>query len=693
MKKPKVNFDSAKIKAFFAEHGEKFLVAIAVAILVSFGISAINRETLPENLRAPSIKTRASNAQVAVNSSKPPAKIVPNLDYVGGVAAWSAGIQPSAYKLSNPLSVPAFADPVKRTDPALLAVTEVQVVTFVGAVPMNAALAPPVAPAGPVAPAPNLLHPAPTPTPKTPARDIRAKAGASASPGGLPGVGGLPGIGNVQAGPQPIPPAMRLPGPQSTGYAEFHEGVIVTGLIPVEAQQEEYERVFEHARRASADASAGTAAQRAQSMRDTDTPRYVWCRLERTDTTDGSVKVIDFGDVPQVTLDWKYPERRKAIAAQIRGISPEFKKLEADMKNWGMQVPDVIDPDYAGPWWLTWPLPPVLLHDWGRDAAHAKIPLATADATDATTGATKASGDQDPFADPNNPAGPGPAGPRRPPRSMNRMGPGMMPNEGLRGGDDVGAPAVPYKLFRFVDMDVLPTHAYQYRVQLLLKNPNYGLEPQLLAKPDLNAPIYRETPWSEKSPVATFPAEVQLVSVGIDRQRRIEPKGNLGILLWDKPDALQLLKKTELELGDVANFGEQKVKDVVDVVTRTVRDVSADFNSGAVLVDMRGNDEKLPGTDSLTDPGELLLLTDIAHPDKMQFIVLNEAFDRSSVEAWDRTHKVPPALAAPANNGIVAPQGIVKPPPTGLPKTPGQGIGLPPIRNPVRPTVPNKTGR
>ncbi len=169
MKKPKLNLDSAKIKAFFAEHGEKFLVAIAVAILVSFGISAINRETLPENLRAPSIKTRAGNAQVAVNSSKPPVKIVPNLDYVGSVASWSAGIQPSAYKLSNPLSTPAFPDPVKRTDPALLAVTEVQAVTFVGAVPMNAALAPPIVAPTPVSPAPAGAKPAtPAPAPEFP---------------------------------------------------------------------------------------------------------------------------------------------------------------------------------------------------------------------------------------------------------------------------------------------------------------------------------------------------------------------------------------------------------------------------------------------------------------------------------------------------------------------------------------------
>ena len=45
MKKPSLKIDSAKIKAFCLEHGEKFVVAIAVAILVAlvhFGVKPRN---------------------------------------------------------------------------------------------------------------------------------------------------------------------------------------------------------------------------------------------------------------------------------------------------------------------------------------------------------------------------------------------------------------------------------------------------------------------------------------------------------------------------------------------------------------------------------------------------------------------------------------------------------------------------
>ena len=199
----------------------------------------------------------------------------------------------------------------------------------------------------------------------------------------------------------------------------------------------------------------------AQSMRDSDTPRYVWCRLERTDTTDGSVKADRLRRRAAGNLDWKYPERRKVIAAQIRGISPEFKKLEADMKNWGMQVPEVIDPDYAGPWWLTWPLPPVLLHDWGRDAAHAKIPLAhrrynrrchRCREASRRSGSLRRSQQscwaqalvrQDHVA-------------RR--EALIKCGPWNDTERRLCAAAKRSMlPAVPYKLFRFVDMDVLPS--------------------------------------------------------------------------------------------------------------------------------------------------------------------------------------------------------------------------------------------
>jgi hypothetical protein len=678
MKKPKISLDTAKIKGFFVEHGEKFLVAIAVAILVSFAISALNRETLPDDLRAPRIAARSDDARAKIESSKPPAKIVPSLDFVGGVTAWSAGgIQTGSYKLANPLSTPTFPDPVKRTDPTLFPVTEMQVVPFRGPVTLLAALAPAaVAPTGPaIAPAGPPVGPA-----KAPPREQRPRPAGPGVTGGLPAIGGLPmgpgALGNVQGGPQPLPASMRLPGPQSTGFAEYREGVMVTALIPFEAQNEEYERVFQHARKVTT-GTAGTQEQRGQNQRDLDTPHYVWCRLERTDTTDGSVKLLDFGDVEQVRTDWKSPERRKAITVRI---SPEYRKLEADMRDWGAQVEEVVDPDYVAQPWLTWPLPPLLLHDWGLDAAHPKIPLASAQASAVGPAAgPKQPGDDAGFGDDKGaPVGPG-QGPAMRQRTM-MMPPGAG-RPGLMEGEQADAHAVPYKLFRFVDFDVTSGHAYQYRVQLLLRNPNFGLEPQLLAKPDPNAAIYRETPWSEKSPSATFPPETQLASAGINRQHKTEPKAKLGILLWDKHDAIQLLKEVELDVGDVANFGKQTVKEVADAVTRTVHDVSADFTTGAVLVDLRGNEEKLPGSDNLTDPAELLLLTNVGDPEHSQLIVLNEAVDRPLIDAWDKTHKVPAAAAAEVPIGAVRP--TVTPPVN--PRVPGPaGNSLPPRQTPPR---------
>ena len=38
---------------------------------------------------------------------------------------------------------------------------------------------------------------------------------------------------------------------------------------------------------------------------------------------------------------------------------------------------EVVDADYLLDKWFTWPLPPILLRDWGAEAAHPpKIPLA-----------------------------------------------------------------------------------------------------------------------------------------------------------------------------------------------------------------------------------------------------------------------------------------------------------------------------
>ncbi len=67
----------------------------------------------------------------------------------------------------------------------------------------------------------------------------------------------------------------------------------------------------------------------------------------------------------------------------------------------------------------------------------------------------------------------------------------------------------------------------------------------------------------------------------------------------------------------------------------TVHDIEAEFLSQAALIDVRGNLDKLPGTDKLLDASEVLMLTNVddsEHPEQTRLVVLNEALDRTEVK-------------------------------------------------------------
>ena len=44
------------------------------------------------------------------------------------------------------------------------------------------------------------------------------------------------------------------------------------------------------------------------------------------------------------------------------------------IETWPMQTPEVIDPKYQHPL-LTFPLPPMVLREWGEDVTHSDLPL------------------------------------------------------------------------------------------------------------------------------------------------------------------------------------------------------------------------------------------------------------------------------------------------------------------------------
>ncbi len=199
---------------------------------------------------------------------------------------------------------------------------------------------------------------------------------------------------------------------------------------------------------------------------------------------------------------------------------------------------------------------------------------------------------------------------------------------------------------------------------------------------------------------------MRLIAGEVEHRKRAEPRvTNLGVLQWGEKTKLAgptdkrtvpldlLLARKETDLGDVFNFvgKEATLKDVMDAITHTVHDIEAEFMSQAALIDVRGNEVKLPGAEKvpLLDASEVLMLTnvdDLDHPEQTRLVVLNEALDRTEVKQWEATHKVPPAVQAnPAGGGLLGLPGANPPAPVN-PKTPAPN----PFGNPVKPRRPNR---
>jgi hypothetical protein len=691
--KAKLKFDMDKVKEFGKEHGEKFGLALAVLILGSFIVKAVSRERLPDTLEPDKIVAQSHAADAKIKSVPTPPSgvdVVPiKLSQVGN----EVGFGPKGVEIGDLIKQP-IEDPVKRVDPTMLRVEELRAVPFRGGITVNAAAGgilggPPGAglpgPVAAPAAAPGLV----------PGRGPAAGRGVRGAAGRPPVVGapagGLNGaVANAAAaGPQPFPADFHQPGPPSSGFAEGHYGIVITGLIPDQAQREEYARRFKNARRGvmvEGAAAGGRGRDRAEI--EADSPQYVWCWLERTDTTEGKTTLLDFGDTQEVVHAVQQPDEtlKNDAKKQVKelGMSPKTRMaLETEQHRWAVNASEVVDKSYLSDPWFSWELPPVLLRDWGAEAAHlpqiplaAPVALAPGEAQPAGNGAQPGGND---FDKPDA-AGAG-AGARA------GAGPVRRHDMTMTGGGQAGIKAqadeVPYKLFRFVDLNVEPGHAYQYRVRMLLRNPNFGLEAQVLLKPDTARVAYRPTPWSEVSASVVIPPNTRLLGGSIDRPKHKEDTAKIGIFTFDVAQAVELIKQFDTELGALVGTSvpEQTIKGFADPVTRQIRDVTGDFRSPAVLLDLRGDDEKLPGAGGLTDPGEMLLLDDIDHPESARLIVVNEAKDKSTIDHWKKLYEPPAAPAAAAPGGLGVPAGPAKP------ATPGGGL-LPPRagQTPRRPT-------
>ena len=297
----KLQFGAARSGPFFASHGEKLAMAVVVALLIGFAVAAAGRDTLPEFLRPDSIADKERRALWNIANNPPP----PTPPIIPKPPFRPKAIVWIDY---GPFSAPPIPIVPKRSEPTLFPVTSLRV--------------------------------------------------RAARPGGNKGAASHAG------GALPIPPGVHLPGPVSTGNAEGRRFLLITGPIPEGMQRQEYDARFRNALQPPAAAVGMGQGNAGVTSPDRFQPRYVWCLLERTDTTTGAVKMLDFGDPQEAAGGGPTREERGPACP---GVSPEYDKMLKDVARWSPPLGEMADPDCVGPSWLTWPLPPLLLlHDWGR---------------------------------------------------------------------------------------------------------------------------------------------------------------------------------------------------------------------------------------------------------------------------------------------------------------------------------------
>jgi len=437
---------------------------------------------------------------------------------------------------------------------------------------------------------------------------------------------------------RPVEGMMRPAGVPLQGgeRIEMAHWAMVVAKVPVREQLKHFQNAFENAK-------GGYDPTR-------DFPNYIGYIVQRTEVVAG--KPLEWKEVPvyapqrKSSLNIKMPLNGQGMADKV------MAQLYEASREWagGGPMPDPVDERYTD-YVLTFPLPPLVGRDWGTEATHPEIPLSihapppepemdmpmvqgqpTAKAEDSEEGLTFG-------VDPSlQPAFPGPGGAMMMERSplspmMPRMpgpGPGAMYGgmpgfsremgemprgfgrlaEGPMASYSAGTRSmaqkttlsrgVDYWLLRFMDFTVEPGKKYKYRVKLILRDPNFGVDKSFLAPAvlDRKQSIARYVAdWSEPSPTVGIPL------AGSVRLAEAKPKSEK--LYNDEPSVSLMVESFELDSQGAPIQAAKELKDFRrGFVANTVQDArylepdgratnlrkSFKFLTGITLLDIRGGD-------------------------------------------------------------------------------------------------------
>ena len=442
-----------------------------------------------------------------------------------------------------------------------------------------------------------------------------------------------------QGGPVPVP--VMGGQPVSNVIQQGRHFIMLTGIAPLADQQKEYDARF-------ADAVHPTTAD---------------------ELSEGAKKIDRFH--PEY---WSYTVQRREVLPGGK-FGPEtdvdVKTAQADKDAWASGTQggqEVANKDYVDPK-LTFPLPPLLVKKWDERASHPLVPPKAADAP--TTGIG------DVMADPNKDA----------PAGDDVFDEGGKPKK--KAVADNGPKIIPFKLFRFWDYSVEPDHAYQYRVQLVLINPNFRLHDRVLQDPAVAKTPFLQAPPSEWSAAISVPRDHQILAKSVeygkddkDKERK-EVNAKVICWSWDNKEAVEAHQEFTMYRGDVANFtadvpaansagGNQTIKGF----PFQPRMLLLDFRGGAQSAKEQAAQDADPAKHS---PCELVFLDVTTN----QLTTRRENQDAPILASFDSPGPEktlgggnfggPPSPLAPPKGGLKLPPGVSDPlklmigPPSGTP--------------------------
>ena len=531
MKLPALRLDKDAFIEFLLRHGEKLVggvVAVGAVLLIWSGIDSLRSRSVRTTELPAAIRAEVERADSHIAGvPRPPDDLLPRRpSLTDDVAPWLAAKPEPAPALAV-LDKPLFPEFSRRSQPEVLAIDDLRAVPGVAVLPALAADA--------------VLGRPPAP-PEPRGRGGRDRRQAGPDPASPPEVDLLAGAGG-------LPEAVAGTPGRIVPY------VIVTGLIPVAKQQEEYQRRF-----------AGAGYRDARR----DTPLWSDFTIERCSVvngTDGPWRPIDLAGAVEVQArDWVATQPLPLPSEYLLQDTEARRSRETPLEFAGL-LPQRIDQP-----WGTEPI-----HPWVLEHLRARIREAQADATG------QAGEPQQPDAGPVF-GEPGFAEPGR--------GDRFAPQIEERGFvDEAEKEKLPeYRVLSFVDTTVKPDARYRYRVRLKVWNPNLGLPPQHLVDPGIAKEQRLASPASAATPVVLVPDPARLlvdvVPAAEVKKLRLKP-GMLEVLVLaaGADTGNYALRSALIDVGGLANVdkrlnrpgelrarGEDAVTDrlLVDVVGQQV---------------------------------------------------------------------------------------------------------------------------